>query len=209
MLTTEARQVALRRLHLEIVVRVRRVGPVPVLILLAWMLIALGQEPKALRSFGIVIGPQAAWVGGSVTLPLLFTSERIQQARGTRILANLLLLFAVAVGQAWLAFVMEVMISGHASANLAARSTAYFALAWLPLACSFAGLVRAESSGGFASMARMAIMLTTAFLGVGFGAHAWQQGLTSELLAAVALASLSGLLASTMDKTPSSCSKCA
>lgn len=179
----------------------------PPLLLLVWMVVAQAQEPKALRSFGILIGPQGAWVGAALLLPLLFTAQRIhiERVAWTDLCANFVFLAVIAVGQAGFAFLAEWSLSGRASTQQALQSASYFVLAWLPLACCWRG----DSPGGFAKLVRMAIIAAAVCLGIGFAEQVWHRGVSLQLLAAVALAGLAGLVVPNMQTNPSNCGKCA
>ncbi len=173
----------------------------PPLLLLIWMALAQAQEPKALRSFGILIGPQGAWVGASALLPLLFTSQRIQIPRvgWTDLGANLVFLLLAALGQASFAWLLEWLLTARASPQLALQSAGYFALAWLPLACCWRG----DSPGGFTKLVRVAIIAAAVCLGIGFAEQVWHQSVSMPLLAAVALAGVAGLVVPDAVSVPS------
>lgn len=193
-------------MRLEIVVRVRRLGPLPWLLVLGWGLLAQAQEPKMLRGFGVVLGPQAIWVAWSLVLAALFTvGGKLGGGRlATDTAANVTFLLGLAVAQAVVASLTELVISGRSSVAMATSSAVYFIVAWLPLACSCAGGL----AGGYWKLARGAIIAAAGTLGVAIAVQAWRHGCDIQVLVGAVLASLAGAISATSATNASRYPKC-
>jgi hypothetical protein len=75
--------------------------------LLGFVLVAAGQEPLMLRSFGVFLVTEAAWFGGMVVLVLLGLQLPATNNRGVRIAAAAFLALAVAMSTAGLVFGLD------------------------------------------------------------------------------------------------------
>lgn len=128
-------QPAARELTLALRVRTRSVGGWPWLGLVAWALVARAQEPQLLRSFGVDIAEMAIWSGGTVVLFSLLSvaaanpASRIQLRRAVTEAAILVL--AVALIQACLTGLMELIFARSIRLGTLANSAWTFLLVWL------------------------------------------------------------------------------
>ena len=178
----------LRIIQLSCLARVRAAGWAPWLLLGAWLLAALLQEPRMLRRFGIQLVDDAAWSGFLLLLLILLTATRRLPARGA-IIANLVLLAAVACLEAAACAVLD---RGPWSDGLLRRleGGGAFFLAFAPLVVCLAvghGPTRSQQ------LTRWLVVLVAALTG-SILAAAMRPGLT-VMGGVAALAALSGALA--------------
>lgn len=178
----------LRIIQLSLLARLRAAGWAPWLLLGAWLLAALLQEPRMLRRFGVQLVDDAAWSGCLLLLLILLTATRRLPARGA-IGANLVVLFAVALLEAAACAVLD---RGPWSEGVLRRleGGAAFWLAFAPLAvCLAAG----RGPTRFLQVTRWLVVLVAALTG-SMLAVAMRPGLTA-LGGVAALAALLGALA--------------
>lgn len=192
-------QAAARHLRLELTARLRRLGWLPWALLVGWGVVAQAQEPKMLRGFGVVLGPQAMWVAATILLCALFTADRRVAARSPRtdLLTNVTLLAVLALAQSLLSAGIETVISGRASVAVLFGSAASFVLAWLPLACSCAG----SNAVGSRFWMQRAIIAAAGILGVAIAVGAWRHGCDLRVLAGSLLGGFAGLTTAVHGRT--------
>lgn len=122
---------AVRLIVLMNVARVRAAGPVPWLLVIAWMALAWLQEPRALRRSGIHLFDDATWIAGVVLVLILLLSEARAPRRFAAV-CNLALLVGIAFVLSAAAAALD---RGYLSVSLGGRAWQWlaFVLCWSPL----------------------------------------------------------------------------
>lgn len=137
---------SLRLVRLEVISRLRAIGWVPWLLLVAWLVVSRAQEPIMLRSFGIQLLDQSAKAASVIVLMLCWAAPLItlhrNEVRGNLptahlaayALTNLFLLILIAVAQSLLTTSLELLMGGRWTGFTDPLATASFVLVWSPVA---------------------------------------------------------------------------
>lgn len=147
-----------RLIRLELVVRLRRLGWWPWIVLMLWALFAGAQEPRLLRSFGVNICWQATWSGATI---LLLAGSTLGPERGgastlrrsgTQWVAALGLTALVAALQASVAWLIDWLTGNAVPLTMWSSSAVGFFLAWTPAAIAASALGAVDGGGGAAKL---------------------------------------------------------
>ncbi|HEB52135.1 MAG TPA: hypothetical protein ENI87_02650 [bacterium] len=125
-------QTRLRLIRLMTVARLRAAASPPWLLFGGWVAMAVLQEPKLLRRFGIHLIDDATWTGALFVLVTLLLAEGRRPAR-CAIAANLTVLFLVSLLMGLVGMLADF---GYQAATLGERlwQAASFVVSWAPLA---------------------------------------------------------------------------
>ena len=181
-----------RLLRLDIVVRLRRLGWWPWMLLIAWAFVAIYQEPALLRSFGTELCAQATWSGAVVVLLCLALLGEPHPHPSMRhsVYAAILLTSFVGLAQAMVALLADAALGWGHSWSEAARSWMLFVMVWTPACLGY------TAPPLFANRSPVDLLLRT--LPVLFSltmATSWRDGLSSRAGVAMGLVTLGVILA--------------
>lgn len=186
-----------RLLRLDALARLRRLGWWPWCALVGWSLIAVGQEPFLLRSFGTNLCSQAAWSGAAILLVLVILVNPATPTGRLRHTVNISLLLVGSVGlvQAIVAYLSDQLLGVGHSLGDAGRSCLLFVLVWTPASL---GLCCPDPDALRPALARLLRALPFGFsLAM---AACWRDGPSPAVVASSGLAALGVILATARSK---------
>jgi len=178
---------AVRRAHLIVVTRLRTLGWLPWILLLAWGTWCGVQEPLDFRRFRVELLYQGIWLMAFALHCQLLGAVRVGGSWAPRVLAALCQLAGLAVAQAVLALAIDLALHRWVELDSAWRSGCY-------LAASAAGFTIAAPAlaDGSQSVCRKLFTYAIAAIGLALAAALWCEGWSVRTAAATLLLLFAG-----------------
>lgn len=169
------------------VARLRTLGWLPWMLLVAWAVWCGVQEPLDFRRFRVELLYQGVWLMAFALHCQLLAAVRVAGGAAARVLAALLQLLGVALAQAVLALVIDLVLHRWVELDSAWRSGCY-------LAASATGFTIAAPAfvDGPQSVSRKVFTISIAGIGLTLAVALWLEGWSLRTAAASILLAIAG-----------------